>query len=241
MRRTGVNLLDVLLPATCLVCGATISPDERRPDKRPRGVAVCANCRESCLPEAPRHACPVCSIPLPRFVECCERCRREAFAFRRVIALHRYDGVPAELVRAYKFGRHRSLAHLIGETLAPTIAGNSPREAAIVPVPSRRRSVRARGFAGADLIALAAGRCSGRAVVPLLAMSAKNAQKTLAYAARRDNARRAVFVRAPARVPASVVLVDDVLTTGTTADACARALLEAGAREVLAVTFAIEY
>jgi len=236
-----VNLLDVLLPATCLVCGATISLDERRLVKNPRDVAVCPSCRKRCLPETPRHACPVCSIPLPRFVERCERCRREAFAFRRAIALHRYDGVPAELVRAYKFGRHRSLARLIGEALAPTIAGNSPREAAIVPVPSTRRSVRARGFAGADLIALAAGRCSDRAVVPLLAMTARNAQKTLTYAARRDNARRAVYVRAPARVPVSVVLVDDVLTTGTTADACARALLDAGAREVLVVTFAIEY
>lgn len=236
-----MNLLDLALPPACLVCGAPV-PDAEHPVRELlRGVAVCGECRERSLPEASRHACPVCSIPLPRFVERCERCRREEFAFTRAIALHRYDGVPAEVVRAYKFGRHRSLARLIGAALAPVIVEHSCGEAAIVPVPSRRRSAHARGFASAELIARAAGRCSGRRVVPLLGMTARSAQKSLAYAARRDNARQAVFVRSPARVPASVVLVDDVLTTGTTANACSRALLDAGTRDVLVVTFAIEY
>lgn len=236
-----MKLFDLVLPPSCLVCGSPALSGEHPVRDLFRGVAVCPACRDACLAESSHHVCPVCSIPLPRFVERCERCRREQFAFRRAIALHRYDGVAAEVVRAYKFARHRSLARLIGAALARTITANSREDAAIVAVPSRPRSVRVRGFAGADLIAREAGRCSGRVVLPLLGMASRSAQKTLAYAARRDNARQAVYVRARRRVPRSIVLVDDVLTTGTTADACSRALLAAGGQDVLVVTFAIEY
>ncbi|MFW5737468.1 MAG: ComF family protein [Spirochaetota bacterium] len=236
-----MNLLDLVWPPTCLVCGKPIDRDESPVQDPLRRVAACPDCREASRSPTPRHRCPVCSIPLPRHVERCERCRREEFAFRRAIALHRYDGTPADIVRAYKFGRHRSLARLIGAALAPVIAAHSSPDALIVPAPSRRRSVRVRGFAAADLIAREAGRCADRRVRALLALNANSAQKTLAYAARRDNARRAVSPRRRLRVPERVVLVDDVLTTGTTADACSRVLLELGAHEVLVVTFAIEY
>lgn len=236
-----MNLLDLVWPPSCLVCGKPIDHDGSPARDPLRRLAVCPDCREASRPPAPRLRCPICSIPLPRHVERCERCRREKFAFRRAIALHRYDGTPADIVRAYKFGRHRSLARLIGAALAPVIGANSTPEAVVVPVPSRRRSVRVRGFAAADLIAREAGRRAGRPVRALLGLSANSAQKTLAYAARRDNARRAVSSRSRSRVPEPVVLVDDVLTTGITADACARVLLELGAPDVLVVTFAIEY
>ena len=234
-------LLDVCIPGLCLVCDGPFRYGPKPLRELVIGYAVCPACRDACRPAAFRNRCEICSIPVPQFIRVCERCRREEFTFSRAFALQRYAGVPAAAVQAFKFSRHRSLGRFIGAALAPVVATIAPGDPALVPVPSSPRSVRDRGFAGAVVIAEEIARRTGLRLLRLLRSSQGRSQKSLSYAARRENAYRTVRLVHGRAVPELVVLVDDVFTTGATADSCARRLRGAGAREVYVVTFAIEY
>ena len=111
----------------------------------------------------------------------------------------------------------------------------------LVPVPLHPTRRRQRGFNQAELLAAALARGSGLAVSPGVLVRRKDTppQAGLSSAARRKNVAGAFAVRHRSRVMGrTLVLVDDVTTTGATAGACARALMEAGAAEVRLVTAA---
>jgi len=116
-----------------------------------------------------------------------------------------------------------------------------PKGALIVPVPLHPRRRRERGFNQSELIARELARRADTSVAPdaLVRRQDTAPQTGLSAASRRANVRGAFAVRQRARVSGrTVVLVDDVFTTGATAHACARALREAGAAEVRLLTMA---
>ena len=232
-----MDLLDYILPRNCLLCDRTFPSDGLRPTE----PSVCPACRTALRPTTIANRCTICSIPLPQFIKQCERCRREGFTFIRAYAPHRYDGAAAQLVQAFKFGRHPSLGRYIGELMTPHIGLLEARAAPLVPVPSRRRTVRARGFAGASIIADEIARRTGRRVLPLLTASGRRSQKTLSYTGRRENASATMGLAREAVVPHEIILVDDIFTTGTTAESCARRLAAGGARRIFVFAFALDY
>ena len=139
----------------------------------------------------------------------------------------------AAAIQELKYRRQRAVAATFGSLLAAhyPFAG----DAVLVPVPLHRSRLRARGFNQALLLARALGRRRGLHVLSraLTRVRATNAQAGLGAAERRRNLHGAFVVRRPDAVrDRAVVLVDDVLTTGATADACARALRAAGAARV---------
>lgn len=236
-----MRFLDTLLPARCLVCKARYEYGPHPLVELAWGQGLCPECASVRTPREHPNRCPTCSIPLPRFIGSCERCRREGFSFDRAVVLHRYEGVAARVVQELKFGGHRSLARVMGAAMAGVVDAVAPASGVLVAVPSRRATVRRRGFAGGELITREVGRLTRRPVVRALVLRGGRSQKSLSYAERRDNAYDSVRLRPGTPVPESVVLIDDVLTTGITADSCARRLLDAGARSVVVVAFAIEY
>jgi ComF family protein len=126
--------------------------------------------------------------------------------------------------------------------MASQIAARAPAGSldgqALVPVPAHPRRRRRHGFNQAESIARSLRRITGLPVLSILARDGRVApQVGLERRARLANARGSVRA-CSASVPARAVLVDDVYTTGATLDACARALSERGASEVVAVTFA---
>jgi ComF family protein len=136
-------------------------------------------------------------------------------------------------VQVLKYARRRALADALGQLLAERYP--FAPTAVLVPVPLHISRLRERGFNQAVLLARRLGRARGLAVVSraLVRTRATHAQPGLTAAARRTNLAGAFALR-PGTVVAGLelVLIDDVLTTGATADACARVLSAAGAARV---------
>lgn len=154
----------------------------------------------------------------------------------RCRAIGPYEGGLRDIVHALKYDGRRTLARRLGEMLARSGAEVLDGADLAVPVPLHRSRLRERGFNQAAEIASHLGLPVADA---LRRVRATPSQTDLPAAKRHANVRGAFAARR--RVPVSgrtVVLVDDVSTTGATLDACARVLLDAGALEVRALTAA---
>ncbi len=145
-----------------------------------------------------------------------------------------YEGVARDLVAALKFRRLLPVAGLMAERIE-WLAPAHMLSGTVVPVPPARARLRRRGFDPAGELAGALAERIGAPFEPCLTRSGGGRQVGRRRAERLGHPPR---IAAHATVPRSVLLVDDVLTTGATLTACARALRAAGAARVVAVTFA---
>ncbi len=164
-------------------------------------------------------------------------------AYHRARAAVRYDDIARAMVHALKYGDRIDLAPTMGRWMARAGRELLADADALIPVPLHWRRLWARRFNQSALLAQAISRETGVAV----ADSALKRVKATAQQVGLSQSERAENVQGAFRVPPdrkaevagrSVVLVDDVLTSGATSDACARALLRAGARNVDLVVFA---
>lgn len=213
-------LIDLLFPRSCIACGSASS------------WTLC----DPCYAAFPwnRSACARCACPLARPAPTCADCARLRPAFRAARSAAVYDGVARAALMAFKLGGERragpSLAALTYE------AASRLDHDVVTYVPSSRAALAERGFDPAREIAVPLARMTGRPLVGALTRVRRTEdQASLSRDERRRNLAGA-FGSAP--VDGTVLLVDDVMTTGATADACARALRAAGAREVVVSTFA---
>jgi ComF family protein len=153
----------------------------------------------------------------------------------------RMNNASLDLVRLIKFSRRRSLAPLASAAMAYALAAwaRVDREAVLVPVPMHRSARRRRGFNQAEVLARGVGEAVGLPVWEALIKPARTCpQSQTGHRLRADNVRGAYR---PAGIPLGgrcVYLVDDLVTTGATAAACAATLLAAGAGEVAVLCLA---
>ena len=180
----------------------------------------------------------------------CFQCTEGEFAFDSARSLGLYGGVLRALILQLKFHRRERLGERLGARLAeiwdPLGGACGDGRTLLVPVPLHGSRERERGFNQSALLAgglsHALARTHGGAGIEaraLLRTKATPPQTGLSFSARRENVRGAFSVVEPDWVRGRVVvLVDDVMTTGSTLSACAEALKAAGAERVLALTLA---
>ncbi len=229
----GRAILNAVLPPRCAVCGVTVEP----------GGALCADCWRSIrFLSAP--ACDCCGYPFEYAVPdrtVCGACSMRQPAFDRARAVFAYDDASRGLVLAFKHGDRTQNARAFGQWLAR--AGSELLRDAdlIVPVPLHRWRLFFRRYNQAALLAQSLGRFSGRRVsVDLLTRHRRTPiQGRLSRTARIKNVRGAFTIRDSGRADLAgkrILLIDDVLTTGATAEECTRVLKRAGAAAVDVLT-----
>ncbi len=239
--RVGRTILDLVAPCYCMVCGL--------PSRRP--ITLCQPCERELAGNSP--ACPCCAAPLPNTVPLpnteslamhaalCGHCQVNPPAFQRTIAPHLYTEPLSTAIKTMKFKGDLSLlaalAHLLAGNVARELA-HRPRPDYLLPMPLHWWRHWRRGFNQAELLAQALCRH------PLL--SPYNLQ-VAGHWCRRTRAtrpqaglgadQRAVNLRNSMQCTSTLsglhlVIVDDVMTTGASANALARVLLAAGAAQV---------
>jgi predicted amidophosphoribosyltransferase len=215
-------VLDLLLPQRCLVCG------EGR-------AQLCAGCRAA-LPLLEPPFCDRCGAPTAWPVARCRECAGRRFGFARARAAVAYDDGVRRLVAGWKDRGLRRLAEEAASLVADRLAPPDPAALLTFVPPDRGRRLE-RGHHPAERLARAlADRWQLRCEPVLVRTGAAPRQRGLSLAARRRNVAGAFAARAAAA--GSVILADDVYTSGATVSAAASALRAAGAGRVDVVTFA---
>jgi ComF family protein len=226
--------LDVALPALCPACREPVG-----------GNGLCAPCWSKLSLIAPpyceRLGIPFAYDPGPGVLSM--QAIADPPAYHRARAAVRYDDVARALVHALKYGDRLDLAPVMGRWMARAGRELLDGADALIPVPLHWRRLWARRFNQSALLAKAIAADSGVAVADaaLKRIKATAQQIGLTQSERAQNVQGAF--RVPSERKAEVagrrlVLIDDVLTSGATSDACARALLRAGAQSVDLVVFA---
>jgi len=220
-------LSEVLFPEKCPACDAITGGR----------LGMCESCATSLYPLG--GACPRCALPQEGVGVICRRCVKLPPPFSRVVAPWRYGGELAVALRRLKFGGPGGGGRLeLARPLASLLRAVWPPDGDVVaPVPLHPRRLRARGFGQAQVLAEAARALFGGPPVDataLIRVRATEEQARLKRPARRANVAGA-FLAAPRVAGRRVIVVDDVVTTGATVAACARALRAAGAADVTVV------
>jgi ComF family protein len=224
----------LFFPAHCAGCARAVSGHE----------LLCRACDRSIERIRPPR-CEVCSQPYsgasPVFA--CPNCHGDQFSFDCAVAVVRSRGIVRDMVHRLKYGREMWLARVLATWMYdglsdPRLRGWRPD--ALVPVPLHRRRLREREFNQSELLAGHLSKLCGIPVAALLERTRDTGTQTrLDRKHRRQNLRDAFVLRKNADVTdRNLLLVDDVLTTGSTLDACASVLVGSGARSVRALTAA---
>lgn len=224
---------DALYPldCTCDVCGEELVEDTR--------YRLCSECIAN-LPFVKGHICLNCGMPLDDESDYCNRCQNQKSSFVKNRSPLVYDGEVKRMIHKLKFGKKKYIAQTLGALMADKYLESGMDSEIIVFVPMTESELKKRGFNQAELLAMEVGRRLDIPVLPaLVKIKDTSQQKELKGKDRASNLEGAfacLFEQVKGR---KILLVDDVFTTGATANECANTLLKAKAREVCVLTAAV--
>lgn len=222
--------LDFALPPRCAGCGAIVADVH----------SFCAECWKD-IEFLGNGGCRTCGLPLQATdAELCASCLARPPRIERTRAAVAYDELSRSLAIRLKYGGKVAIAKTMARYMAPLIDG-ADSERVLVPVPLHRSRLWRRGFNQAAIVARELASLTGASDNPFVLRRVKRTPplKGMSPDQRRRTVAGAFKVRDRAAVAGkTVVLIDDVLTTGSTADACARALKRAGAARIELISWA---
>ena len=228
-------IASLLYPPVCTICAANIEADEY----------LCSSCEAKTVRIVPPF-CAKCSEPFEGAITgpfTCANCAHRTICFDAAVAAYRSRGIVRQIIHDFKYNRQIHLRHLVARWLGaalddPRLRGR--RFDVIVPVPLHPARKRERGFNQATLLAELLSAQIFIQCRPLLErVRYTTTQTALDRAERMENLHNAFRLRKNMNVQdLRVLLIDDVMTTGSTLSECARILKSAGAISVHAVTAA---
>ncbi|UCD35795.1 MAG: ComF family protein [Nitrospiraceae bacterium] len=218
------RLLNILFPESCPICGSPTDAHETAP--------ICNQCWQSLRPyNGP--ACGTCGRPLfSNAAVLCGICMKEAPAFSSARAFGLYEGTLRKAINLFKYHRIRRLSRPLTRLV---LGGEIPSVRIVLPVPLHKRRLREREFNQSALLAKGiAKKISADLAVDCLVRTRDTLpQVGLRSGERRRNIKNAFAASSRTSITGrSVLLVDDVITTGSTVQECSDVLKKAGAREV---------
>ncbi|MGB0036299.1 MAG: ComF family protein [Candidatus Acidiferrales bacterium] len=234
------GLAAVLFPAPCRICGRTLANASRIP--------ICAECLAS-FERIVEPMCRCCGRPFAHAIEAqtifseCHLCRAHTYRFQRARSFAIFNDALGTAIVLLKYEEVTRLGDWFAARLAETLAQlrEDFHADVVVPVPLHADRLRERGYNQAELIARPLARRLGLKLGSYLLarIRPRPPQLILSRSERWSSVRGAYATREGVRVDKlRVLLIDDVLTTGATLDACAAALRKAGASEVVGLTVA---
>ncbi len=228
-------IASLLYPPACTICSGMVAP----------GEYLCEECGAKAIRIAPPF-CAKCSEPFEGAITStftCANCAHRTIHFDAAVAAYRGRGIVRRIIHDFKYGRQIHLRHLVGRWLCaalddPRLRGR--RFDVIIPVPLHPTRKRERGFNQASLLAeLLSAHISIQSRPLLERIRYTTTQTALDRAERMENLHNAFRLRKNMNVRGlRVLLIDDVLTTGSTLSECARVLKDAGVISVHAATAA---
>ena len=237
------SLFGALFPARCVVCQRTVEQGRIEHGIAPhRSSDICTGC----LDEMARneHCCPRCAVPLAKDYSngdhsndvLCGRCIRQPPAFDYSYSLFRYEGSIVSLIHQLKFsqkiGHARSLGALLAEASTVNVEKNGLPDG-LLPVPLHRRRLRQRGFnQSTELARSLASRWSRPIMFDEVERERRTESQTGLNARQREKNIRGAFTMVGEITHDHVLIIDDVVTTGSTANELASMLKKAGVKRV---------
>jgi ComF family protein len=220
-------LLDVVFPPRCAACAEVL--DE--------SVPLCELCALGLSPVDPR-GCAHCGEPLDTGCTC-NRCLLQPPPFSWARASYVHEGPLARAIHRFKYEDQPELASPLAQLLLPQAKALLQSPTRLLALPLHRARFRKRGFDQARLLTSALSRALGWPESPLLLERVRETTRQVGLSeADRERNVTGAFRASKTALGGSLTLVDDVFTTGATARAAARALLDAGAEEVTVLTLA---
>ncbi|SHM38745.1 comF family protein [Caldanaerovirga acetigignens] len=228
----GINkiagfFIDALYPEKpyCILCGSKLKRGES---------LICSICQGRMEPLSPP-LCLKCGRPLERENTICEDCRGKNRHFLEARAFGPYRGVLKDIIHLYKYRGKSGLCELIGEKMCGTLKNqNWPSFDYLIPVPLHPERERERGFNQSLLLAEEISQRTGIPVFKGLVRTRPTEHQSLLEKGLREvNVAGAFAVKHGLAINGkTLLLIDDVYTTGSTADECSKVLLSAGAAGV---------
>ncbi len=209
----------------------------------PKGRDICAECEEE-FSYVQEPYCLCCGKEIAQEEkEYCATCQGKTFAFDSCVALMSYDQLAADSLAKFKYGARPEYANFYARALIERRGDDLRRmnPQLIVPVPVHASRLRERGYNQAQVLAEGLGKGLGIPVRDDILIRTRKtiAQKELGAASREKNLSQAIEVTMPLTGVKRVLVVDDIYTTGSTMQVCAKALRKAGVQTVYGCVVAV--
>ena len=227
-------LLEMIFPRRCTICDKVLMLGQRK---------ICTECKER-IQYLGENTCLKCGKQVKEEEDYCYDCRVKEHYFRQGAALFPYEYIRTSLYR-FKYGGRQEYAEFYGRQMAVQMEEKRKlwKPQALIPVPLNKKKMKKRGYNQAELIARELSSCWNIPVVTDLVVRSKNTKpmKGIAGTERQNNLKKAFKLGANDVKLNTIIIVDDIYTTGSTIDAVAKVCLEAGISNIFFVTVSIGY